>query len=233
MNTTLTINWKGTSSAAITGLLISELPPITKPEMRVTRTEIDGRPGDIIDELGYSAYQKTIKIALTHGYDVDAVVKYLTGSGALILNNEPTRQYTARIVAGVDFDKLLRFKTATVKFEVQPYKKLVNEEATTLNITNQHSLVVASAGLEPSLPAIRLEGTGVIWITVGGLSVFSVNINEGYVIIDSETQEAYITGALKNNFMTGEFPTLQPGNNTIGWTGTLTKITVEPRSRWL
>jgi phage-related protein len=33
--------------------------------------------------------------------------------------------------------------------------------------------------------------------------------------------------------MLGEFPKLEVGENEISWSGTLTKITIEPKSRWL
>ena len=233
MNTTLTINWKGTASTALAGLMISELPPITKPEMRTDRVEIDGRPGDIAEEQGYSAYKKRVRIALTTGYDVDAIAKYFTGTGWLTLSDEPTKKYNARIEGGIDFEKLLRYKTADVTFVVQPYKYLVTESNVTLNITSETSVSVTNAGLEESKPLIRLEGSGIVEITVNTTPIFSIDIDDAYVLIDSEAMEAYITGELKNNKMTGDFPTLQPGANTIGWTGTLTKIVVTPRSRWL
>ena len=43
-------------SRDITGLLIQELPPISKPKMRTSVEEIDGRDGDITTKLGYEAY---------------------------------------------------------------------------------------------------------------------------------------------------------------------------------
>lgn len=52
-------------------------------------------------------------------------------------------------------------------------------------------------------------------------------------MIDSEEQEAYKDTILKNRLMQGVFPKLQIGSNTITWTGDLTKIEIEPRSRWL
>lgn len=235
MNTMLTITWKGVASTTLAGLMISELPPISKPEMRVDRTEIDGRDGDIIDELGYAAYKKTVRIALTTGYDVDAIAKYFSGSGNLVLSNESDKYYKARIVSQIDFNKLLRFKTADVEFEVQPYKYKLSESNTTLNVTSETSVSVTNAGLEPSKPLIRLEGTGTIELTVNAQSVCSVDIDagDGYVLLDSDLLDAYVTAGLRNNNMTGEFVELQPGANTIGWTGTLTKIVVTPRSRWL
>ena len=38
----LKINWRGIDSDTITGLIISELPPISKPKMKTTITKIDG-----------------------------------------------------------------------------------------------------------------------------------------------------------------------------------------------
>ena len=59
------IIWKGIDSKTIKGLIISELPPITKPKMRVQETQIDGVDGSIIEELGYEPYDKTLQIGLT------------------------------------------------------------------------------------------------------------------------------------------------------------------------
>lgn len=235
MNGQESINWRGTASTAIAGLLITELPPITRAGMRQDRTEIDGRDGDIEEDLGYEAYKKTLQIGLTFGYDVDTVAKYFSGTGDLTLSNEPNKVYKASCKAAIDFEKLLRFKTAEVEFIVQPFKYLKDEAAVVQTITGgaPTSKVVTNQGLEVSKPLIKLEGSGIVTLTVAGLDVCTVNIDEGYVWLDSDIQEAYITGELKNQQMNGSFPTLQPGDNTIGWTGTLTKITVYPRSRWL
>ena len=52
------IEWKGIRSETIPGLLICELPPITKPKIRTSITKIDGRDGDIVDELGTVTIQQ-------------------------------------------------------------------------------------------------------------------------------------------------------------------------------
>lgn len=230
-----TIIWKGTASTTIAGLLITELPPITRAAMRQDRTEIDGRDGDIEEDLGYEAYKKTVRIGLTRDYDVDAIAKYFSGTGELVISNEPNKVYKASCKDSIDFEKLLRFKTADVKFAVQPFKYLKDEAPVVQTITSSLpiSKVVNNAGLEVSKPLIKLEGSGIINLTVNALAVCDITIDEAYVWLDSEALEAYITGKLKNQMMNGNFPLLQPGANTIGWTGALTKITVYPRSRWL
>ena len=92
------IEWKGIKSETIPGLLICELPPITKPKMRTSITKIDGRDGDIIEDLGYESYTKNVKIGLTRNYDLDAIAKYFTGEGNLTLSDEPNKIYNCRII---------------------------------------------------------------------------------------------------------------------------------------
>ena len=112
----LSIMWKGMSSSSITGLMICELPPITKPKMKTLITKIDGRDGDIIEDLGYESYVKTIKIGLTKNYDINQVISFFSGSGTLTMSNEPDKVYNCKIIERIDYEKLLRFKTALVKF---------------------------------------------------------------------------------------------------------------------
>lgn len=229
------INWKGIDSDTITGLIISELPPISKPKMKTTITKIDGRDGDIIEELGYESYTKSIKVGLSKNYNIDEVIKYFTGSGDLIMSNEPDKAYKCQIIEKVDYNKLLRFKTATVKFYTQPFKYKKDEPKAILNIDGETSMTVDNIGLEKSKPIIKLTGSGTVAIQLNGATVFNYIFpeNETEVIVDSIQEEAYLNGFYKNRNMTGEFPILEVGENTISWSGNLTKIEIEPKSRWL
>lgn len=227
------IIFKNIKSSSLEGLMICELPPITKPEMRTYIIEIDGKDGDIIEELGYASYQKTLQIGLTRNFDINQIIKYFSGSGDLVLSNEPDKVYKATIYSKVDYEKLLRFKTAEVEFHVQPYKYLLNEAPFELNITNETELKVSNVGLEKSKPIITLYGEGEIQISINGSDIFSINIDDEYVVVNSIEEEAYKENVLKNRNMLGEFPILEIGINTIKWTGNLKKIIIEPKSRWI
>ena len=231
----LSIKWKGVDSTTIPGLIISELPPITKPKMRTAITKIDGRDGDIIEELGYESYNKNLKIGLSKGYDIDQIIKYFTGSGELVMSNESDKIYTCRIIDKVDYEKLLRFKKATIKFYTQPYKYLNNEEEIDINIENETSVVVNNQGLEKSKPIIKLNGSGEVEISINNMVVFEYTFpeNETEVTIDSLEEEAYYNGVYKNRNMAGEFPVFNLGQNEISWSGSLTRIRIQPKSRWL
>ncbi len=226
------IIFKGVESTEIKGLLICELPTITKPKMRVKETKIDGLDGSIIEELGYETYDKSVKIGLMGKYNIDEVIKYFSGEGNITFSNEPDKYYKARIINQIDYDRLLRYKEATIKFKVQPYKYELDENSTTLTASGRN---VTNNGLETSRPKMTITGSGTIELLVNDLIVFSYTFpeDETEVVIDSEKQDAYLGTVLKNRNMTGEFPILESGDNKISWTGTITKIIVEPRSRWL
>ena len=110
------------NSNTIQGLLIQNLPPITKPKIRTNIEEIDGRDGDIITKLGYSAYDKEFDIGLYGNYDVDQVISYFNSEGTVIFSNEDDKFYKYTIIEQIDFERLIRFKTAKVKMHVQPFK---------------------------------------------------------------------------------------------------------------
>lgn len=112
----------GKNSNMVQGLLIQSLPPITKPLLRTEIEEIDGRDGDIVTPLGYSAYDKSMTIGLYGNFKIDDVIKYFDSQGIVTFSNEPYKYYKYQMIAQIDFERLVRYRTATVTFHVQPFK---------------------------------------------------------------------------------------------------------------
>ena len=229
-------------SRDVKGLLISELPPIRKPNMRVKETVIDGVDGSIIEELGYESYDRTVIIGLKIGADVDKISEFFTGSGKVVFSNEPDKYYIATVVKSIDYERLLRYKVAKVTFRVQPFKYARVElprEAT----SDRTSIVVENIGNHTSKPIITIKAK--FWVDLflngGEDAVFEYYVEDCQdeyfeVVIDSEKQDAYWGNELKNKYMFGKFPILQKGNNTISWrsyNNTLESIKIERYSRWL
>ena len=229
------INWKGIDSESIEGLLICELPPISKQKMRIKETVIDGVDGSFIEELGYESYDKTMKIGLTRDYDIDEVMDYFNGEGNLIFSNEDDKLYKAKIINQIDYQRLLRFKTANITFRVQPFKYSTSEVSKKADITDETSINVYNNGNVVSKPQIKIYGTGVINFKLEGRTIFTYTFSsdDTYVVIDSDKQDAYVGSILKNRFMNGDFPIFQKGKNTISWDGTITKIEISNYSRWI
>jgi len=228
------IIWNNKDSRDIKGLLISELPPITKPNMRVKETVIDGVDGSIIEELGYESYNKTIAIGLKIGADIDKIMEFFTGNGEIVFSNEPERYYIARIIKSIDFTRLVRFRVATVTFRVQPFK--YNRVEVARQATSERvSMIVENIGNHTAKPLITITGSGTVELSVNGNSIcqYTFPNGENTVLIDSEKQDAYWNNTLKNRNMRGEFPIFAKGNNTISWSGAVESIQITKYSRWL
>jgi len=226
------IIFKGVKSTEIDGLLICELPPISKPEMRVEETIINGKDGSQYEDLGYAPYEKPVLIALRGSFDIDKVMKFFSGDGEVVFSNELDKVYMAKIFAKIDYARLLRYRQATIPFLVQPYKHKRFESITELNNSPAE---VFNEGLEPSKPIMTLRGSGTVSISINGAYAFEYKFPDGEaeVVIDAEKEDAYLDDVLKNRNMNGEFPILEVGTNKIEWTGDIESISVMPRSRWL
>lgn len=116
------IELNGEKSTNVKGLIIQSLPPITKPKMRTSREEIDGRDGDIVTKLGYAAYDKEVSIGLHGDFDIDDAAAFFDSEGEVVFGNEPDKYYRYSILEQIDFERLIRFRTAKVKMHVQPFK---------------------------------------------------------------------------------------------------------------
>lgn len=228
------IVWNDIDSRDIDGLLICELPPITKPQMRVKETAVDGVDGSIIEELGYESYDKTIAVGLKIGADVDAIIEYFTGNGKIIFSNEPNKYYIASITKGINYERLLRYRVAKVTFRVQPFK-YDNEELEVSADANRQNVSVSNIGNHTAKPIITIKGTGAVDLSVNGTVICRyVFPNSGdTVILDSEKQDAHWDNLLMNRNMIGDFPILAKGINVISWSGTVESIKIKRYSRWL
>lgn len=134
----------GKNSNEIKGLIIQEFAPITKPQMRTQVETIDGRDGDIVTPLGYASYSKKISIGLYGDFDINEVIAYFATEGEVIFSNEPDKYYEYKIIDQVDYERLIRFRVASVTMHVQPFKY----SATEGTITKDASGTVSDEGSE-------------------------------------------------------------------------------------
>lgn len=228
--------FKNTSSTSFEGLCVTSLPPITKPSMRTEEIKIDGRDGSIFRDLGYSTYKKTIDLVKIGEVNIENLKSWLDGEGKLILSNESDKYYNAKVIESIDYSRLLLYDKDKVTFLVQPYKYSTTETKSTFNITNETEITVTNSGNCNSKPIITIYGSGTINLSLNGTQLFVINLGEEeFITIDVEKMEAYKSGILKNRLITGNYDNfaLIPGNNTISFTGTVSKIEIENYSRWL
>lgn len=230
------ITLNGIRSDSVKGLLISELPPVVKPQQRTEIEEIDGRDGDIVTKLGYSAYDRTMLIGLHGDFDIDDVIRFFDSEGDAIFSNEPDKLYKYQILDDIEFERLIRFRKAKVSFHVQPFKYSAVERIKTINAETEDSFRVLNSGNTVARPRITITGSGTINLSLNNHQMFVINLgDEGYITIDTEEMNAYKGSVLKNRLVTGNYDNfaLTLGMNVISWTGDVDAVSIEKYSRWI
>ena len=225
----------GKDSRYINGLLIQELPPITKPLMRTSIEQIDGRDGDVITRLGYSAYNKKMKIGLFGDFDIDDIIQFFNSSGTVIFSNEPEKYYVYDILDAIDYERLLRFRTAEITYHVQPFKYSSIEKLKEFSNPTS-AITVRNNGNYVSKPVLHIKGTGTINLSLNGVQLFHIDLNTANSItIDTGRLEAYNDDTLMNRYVVGDYDkfALKVGANSVSWDGALTYIAFEKYSRWI
>lgn len=164
------IELNGEKSTNVKGLIIQSIPPITKPKMRTSREEIDGRDGDVVTKLGYAAYDKEVSIGLHGDFDIDDAIAFFDSEGEVVFGNEPDKYYRYQILDQIDFERLVRFRTAKVKMHVQPFKHDAVDR--TFDIVNQFLHIEDSTASKFGITVTSSDGS----IRVAGNATSDVDI---------------------------------------------------------
>lgn len=183
------IKFKEQDSRYIKGLIICELPPIVKPQMRVAETVIDGVDGSIIEELGYASYDKALAIGITQKANIDEVIKFFSGTGEVVFSNEPDKYYKATIINQIDYARLVRFRTATVTFRVQPFKYKLDELPVSTGIIQEFENHLISNGVYADGTAVETSEDGDGWETI--TRFVEVKESRQYILQGTLTQETW------------------------------------------
>lgn len=235
MPKTFTFNSKKSSDL---GLIVEKATINKTPARPYDLQKIPGRAGMLIvnssiDEL------ENVEIAYTVGCkDIsanrDAIAECLFGapSYAKLIDSSETDCYRLAVcTSGQDWDEqILNFGTAKLVFSCKPFRFLNSGDTkTTLTAAGQ----ITNPTAYSSLPYIKITGSGNINLFISGKSYAFVNVGS-YIECDSDLQMVYTGASGKSdraNFDT--FPELVPGDNTVSWTGTVSKVEIVPHWRRL
>lgn len=220
----------GTSLSSL-GVIVENQTRFTKPKRRNSNYYIDKKDGANNEEYGYDAYTLSYNITLTDPTKFDQVYVLLDGEVVLETSDDVNKIRYAKIIEEVKYSPLAIWKKATVEFFIaKPFRYIKTESNVTLTAPGN----VSNVGTVDSLPLIKITGSGIVVLNIGGRSV-TYNFDTPYVYFDCELQEAYYLTPTpsKTNRMTGNFPYLTPGVNAITWSGTITELVITPRSRFL
>lgn len=204
------------------------------PERRIQYETIPGRSGTLsIDDGSYNDVTITIECGFESNEYMDKVNEikaWLMGpEDKLILNDEEDKYYFAQVVNKFDIAQSIKtFGEFPLVFNCKPFKQRISDDTITLTSPG----IVYNIGTVASRPVIKIYGSGNITLTINSQTIAITEINE-YVTIDSVLQDCYKDSALWNSHMTGEFPTLTVGDNSISWTGTISKVEIIPNWGWI
>ena len=226
--------WNGTSSST-KGIKLQEMPPIIRPQERVEHVTIPGRAGDVTLTEGddiYESYIQTIPLIVDSAANVTAAEKWLRGSGYLTLCSEPSRKQLARVINSVEFRKHSK-NSSWWEADVQFYCEPLKEDTTSVPVdVTSSGTTVNNPGDVVSRPLITVIGSGTVTITIGGKTIAITDLTSGWKV-DSDLQWILDGTTPKQGVYTGDFPVFNPGNNTVAWTGSITKLTIDGRWRYL
>lgn len=221
------------------GLMASGSGAYNAPQRDVETISVAGRSGDLIRDNGrYLNISVSYPVIVFPGFAKNAAAVrawLLSAGGYKRLEDDYNPDYfrLAQFKGPINFDvtDMCRAGEATLTFDCKPQRFL---KAGEIPVTMDAEGVLRNPTLFPALPLITVYGTGPIALTVGDY-VVGIQSLEDHICLDSDTQNAYRVGdggALENKNGTiyaQDFPVLATGENTISWTGDLTKIEIIPR----
>lgn len=221
-------------SSADCRIQVAHPPGYAYPERDYTITHIPGRNGDIIQDNGcYKNVERTYEVSFdvpnedfaTYANAVSAWLHSTTGYARLEDSYEPNYYRMATYQESNIFENLYnQAGTATIVFECKPQRFLKTGDNI---ITIQNSLTIMNPTGFEAYPLFKVTGTSGV-LTVNGNSITFSSIDD-FVMLDCELQDAYKESINKNSTISGTFPVLKTGSNTISWTGDISSVTMKPR----
>lgn len=226
--------WNGVDSRQ-KAIRVSNRMPIIRPEERVAHATIPGRAGDLTQLEGeniYNSYIQTAECAVEGAENVPVAEKWLSGAGTITFDSQPDLKQAARIINAVTFSKISRnldLWRGDVQFYCEPVKRPLLETDVTVATSGA---TITNPGTLPAFPRITVIGSGAVSITIAGKTLIIPSCVSGWVA-DCENQWILADGAPQWNAWQGEFPQIPVGNSSVSFTGSVSRLVISPRWRYL
>lgn len=226
----------GGESSSDYGMVVAEAPTYERARRKQTIYTVPGRNGSVIfQQDAWEDVPRSYKVwlseddltPLVNKVDAfEAMLNSMKGYQRLEDNFEPDVFRLAYYSGGDDFsNSMTQYGEATINFTCRAERFLKSGEAP-VTVMNGDQLVNPTRFT--AKPLIHIEGSGTITVAIGGNTI-SASVTD-YINIDCETMNAYrLAAENKNSDISGTFPQIVPGVNTVGITGAPTLVTVVPR----
>lgn len=215
---------------------IASAPHVIRPKRKMQVTPIAGSNREMVEmEDAWESYDQPYTLFVGDGTEnsiqdiLDDVARKLYKTGWQVLMDDYDSSHFRLAYYQGPFDVENR-DTRAGKFDVS-----FRCRAERFLVSGNVSLSVSSGGevQNPTgynaKPLIHIEGSGNGTLVVNDTTVSFTNIVD-YLNLDCEKQDCYrLPAENRNNLMTGSFPVLKSGSNTVTFTGDITSVTITPR----
>lgn len=234
------IVFNGVSSKDV-GIEVETFPTYDIPEREYEAIHVPGRNGDIIIDNGtYKNVKRSYKVSIAT-YDIPysqkmaGVAKWLhsaPGYTRLEDSYDPAFYRLAYYSDALSLENLFNEAgRGDISFICKPQRFYKSGD---MPVEFTEGGYIQNGTVNPALPKIIVtKGDTDGSVTVGNATITVLAASGTPIIIDSELQDVYnLNGDNKNSFITfddGIFPILEPGTNTVSFSGGITKVEVIPR----
>lgn len=219
------------------GVVLVTPPPIVSAAQRGEWVELPGLDGEVWREDGGLADSEVeMELYAWESADMSAVLAWIRGMTRLRWGQNAWF-YRARVrdaeLLAENWEEFIDCgRTIHVTVRVKPYRYRYPEAAVIVAVSGG---TISNPGTAPAAPIIEVTGSE------GRLSIGDYRVEIGAtdgLVIDCEAKRLTdLNGALASIYVSmadtdaGRWPRLNPGANTITWTGGITGVTVTPRWR--
>lgn len=214
---------------------VERYPKLGSPARKLETVQVPGRNGDLhMEQDAFHNYTQPYEIYF-HGpaaspEQAHAIKAWLMGSkGYRRLEDvyDPAHFRLAAFSGPMDISNWLnKYGRCTVQFDCKPQAFLKSGEAA-VSLNGPASLHNPCAFA--SKPLIRVFGSGSGVLAVNETEV-TIHAIDQYVDLDCDLQNAFRDLENKNSeIYAPEFPQLVPGENTVSWTGGISRVEIIPR----
>lgn len=228
------IIWAGKSSQDF-GIVVENPPAIKRPARKFTKYTVPGRNGDIVEQQdAWDNYTQTYTIWAGGNDYGSAPITYSAISSWLLSpkgyqrledNFEPDIFREAYFVGPMEADNLLtKVGRCELSFVCKPQRFLkIGEKTTRYNLASE----LYNPTQFEAKPLIKVTGSGDGTVTLNGVTMTITGMTD-YLYIDCETMNVYRQESENmNSLVSGSFPTISPGKNTLTFTG-ITQVEITP-----
>lgn len=225
--------WLDGLGASQYGIGLQKEIEFTAPEPDVQTISVPGRSGDIIYVNG--GFKNVKGTATCYALDPANVSRIIAAQNAWLLRSadyrrmetlsEPDVYRMARLIRGANLEpRLNRANPFALEFDCKPQKYFKSGEWPVVLTTTGY---LHNPTAFEALPEITVTGSGSGTLTINGKTVSISNVNG--VVLDSERRRATRAGTNANSTITGDWPVLGEGLNTISFGGGVVSLSIIPR----